>query len=179
MIILHISLDVDTLFRMTERAMVEALFTAAGDSPAAELLAGLFGPTRRLYKRVTQYSLFQEPQLYQRLARKPYPWLVRCAEHLSGLTSTALSRVVAPHEVLIDAPPVKLEVEFDIDVHFPKEHVYRRLGAVSPVVRTLAREQFDDYVKCVRIFAHPRIAEQLRELPRLPELIAEAAELTG
>jgi HD superfamily phosphohydrolase len=176
---LHQSLDIDTLFRLTERPMIEAMLTAAGDGPAGELLEGLFGPTRRLYKRVTQYSLFQEPQLYQKLARRPYPWLVRCAENFAGLASTALSRIVAPHEVLFDAPPMKLEVEFQIDVHFPKENCYRRLGDISPVVRTLAREQFDDYVKRVRVFASPRVTEDLRSLPRLPELIAEAAELTG
>jgi HD superfamily phosphohydrolase len=176
---LHQSLDIDTLFRMTERPMIEALLNAAGGGPAHELLDGLFGPTRRLYKRITQYSLFQEPQLYQKLARKPYPWLVRCSENFAGLASTALSRIVAPHEVLFDAPPVKLEVEFQIDVHFAKENCYRRLGDISPVVRTLAREQFDDYVKRVRVFASPRVVDDLRTLPRLPELIAEAAELTG
>ncbi len=173
------SLDIDSLFRLTERPMIDAMLAAAGDGPARDLLDGLFGPTRRLYKRVTQYSLFQEPQLYQKLARKPYPWLVRCAENFAGLASSALSRIVAGHEVLFDAPPVKLEVEFQIDVHFPKENCYRRLEGISPVVRTLAREQFDDYVKRVRVFAHPRVAEDLRLLPRLPELIAEAAELTG
>jgi uncharacterized protein len=177
--LIYQSLDIDSLFRLTERPMIDAMFTAAGDGPARDLLDGLFGPTRRLYKRVTQYSLFQEPQLYQKLARKPYPWLIRCAENFAGLASSALSRIVAGHEVLFDAPPVKLEVEFQIDVHFPKENCYRRLGDISPVVRTLAREQFDDYVKRVRVFAHPRVAEDLRLLPRLPELIAEAAELTG
>lgn len=178
-VMLHPVLDTDTIFRLSERPLIDALQAAAGDGPAGDLLNGLFGPVRRLYKRVTQYSLFQEPQLYQRLARKPYPWLVRCAENFAGLASTALSRIVAPHEVLFDAPPVKLEVEFQIDVHFPKEHCFRRLGDISPVVKTLAREQFDDYVKRVRVFAHPRVAEDLQSLPRLPELIAEAAELTG
>ncbi|TWU25905.1 HD domain-containing protein [Bythopirellula polymerisocia] len=178
-VMLHPLLDTDTVFRMTERPLIDALVNAAGDGPARELLDGLFGPVRRLYKRVTQYSLFQEPQLYQRLARKPYPWLIHCAENFAGLASTALSRIVAPHEVLFDAPPVKLEVEFQIDVHFPKEHCFRRLGDISPVVKTLAREQFDDYVKRVRVFAHPRVADDLQSLPRLPELIAEAAELTG
>src|SRR5690606_21887759 len=106
-------------------------------------------------------------------------WLVRCAENFAALASTALSRIVAPHEVLFDAPPVKLEVEFQIDVYFPKESCYRRLGDISPVVRTLAREQFDDYVKRVRVFASDRVVEDLRSLPRLPELIAEAADKTG
>jgi len=178
-VLLHSSLDIDSLFRLTEQPMIDTLLAASGDGPARELLDGLFGPTRRLYKRVAQYSLFEEPHLYQLLARRPYPWLVRCAENFAGLASTALSRIVAPHEVLFDAPPVKLEVEFQIDVHFPKQRCYRKLGDISPVVRTLAREQFDDYVKRVRLFAHPRIAEHLSTLPRLPELISEAVELTG
>jgi len=178
-VLLHQSLDVDALFRLTERPMIDTMLAAAGDAPAGELLDGLFGPTRRIYKRVAQYSLFQSPEIYQLLARKPYPWLVRCAESLATVASTALSRVVAPHEVLLDAPPVELEVEFQIDVYFPKENCYRRLGDISPVVKTLAREQFDDYVKRVRIFAHPRLADDLRSLGRLSDLIAEAAAQAG
>ena len=177
-VMLHESLDVDALFRLTERPMIETMINSAGDGPAFELLDGLFGPTRRLYKRVAQYSLFQSPEIYQRLARKPFPWLVRCAESFSTVVSTALSRVVAPHEVLFDAPPVELEVEFEMDVFFDKENCYRPLGSISPVVKTLAREQFDDYVKRVRIFAHPRVADDLRNLVQLPDLLAEAITMT-
>jgi HD superfamily phosphohydrolase len=177
-VMLHESLELDSLFRMTERPMIEAMHAAAGGGPATELLDGLFGPTRRLYKRVAQYSLFQSPELYQHLARKPYPWLVRCAENFATLASTALSRIVAPHEVLLDAPPVELEVEFQIEVFFAKENCYRNLGDISPVVKTLAREQFDDYVKRVRIFAHPRLADDLRRLDSLPNLLTEAAAMT-
>jgi hypothetical protein len=42
----------------------------------------------------------------------------------------------------------------------------------------LAREQFDDYVKRVRVFAHPRIAAALRSRADLGELIHEAVERT-
>jgi uncharacterized protein len=38
----------------------------------------------------------------------------------------------------------------------------------------LAKEQFDDYVKRVRIFAHPRIAADLRALDSLPQLLGQA-----
>jgi uncharacterized protein len=176
---LHSHLDLDALFRLTEQPMIDALTTAAGDGPAAELLDGLFGPARRLYKRVAQCSLFQQPELYQRLARKPYAWLVRCSERFAAIASTSLGRVVAPHEILVDAPPVKLEVEFQIEVHYSKEPCYRQLGEVSPVVKTLARQQFDDYVKRVRLYAHPRIAGDLRALANVPELIADAADEAG
>jgi HD superfamily phosphohydrolase len=177
--LLHGILELDQLFRMTESPWIDAMLASARDSPAEELLGGLFGPTRQLYKRVAQYSLFQEPNLYHRLARQPYSWLTQCAEQFASLASTALSRVVAPHEILLDAPPTSLEVEFQIDVYFSKERYYRPLGDISPVVKTLAREQFDDYVKRVRLFVHPRLSTAMRDLSRLPELISEAIERTG
>ena len=176
---LYEDLELDALFRKTEIPWIESLLESAGDGPAAELLDGLFGPSRRLYKRLAQYSLFQEPALYQQLARRPYRWLISCSEQFAAIISSALSRVVAPHEILIDAPPIGLEVEFDIDVFFEKENCYRRLGDVSPVVRTLAQEQFDDYVKQVRIFFHPRLAEDVRQIRHLPDLLAEAIDRTG
>ena len=73
-----------------------------------------------------------------------------------------------------DAPPAELEVDFNVDVYFPKENAYRPLGEISPVVRTLAREQFDDYVKRVRVFVHPRIATEARQLRNLSERLANA-----
>lgn len=171
--------DLDALFRLPEGPFLASLNEAAGDGPAAELLAGLFGPTRRLYKRLTQYSLFESPELYGRLARRPYPWLVRCSEELAAGMSRALSRVVAPHEVLFDAPPTELEVEFDVEVRDTRSGVSRRLGEISPMVKTLAREQFDDYVKRVRVFIHPRLAEEARGLRGLEDLIHEATDRAG
>jgi len=176
--LLHGQLDLDALLRLTERAMITELEEAAGDSPAAELLGGLWGPRRRLYKRLAQYNFLEHPTLHKRLARRPYPWLVACAEQLAAAASTTLGRVVAPHEILIDAPPVHREVEFDVAVYFPKQDCYRRLDEVSPVVRTLARDQFDDYVKRVRIFAHPRVVDNLRRVERLDELAEEAIDRT-
>ncbi len=104
--------------------------------------------------------------------------LAACAEGFAAVASTALGKVIAPHEILFDAPPVMREVEFDVDIFFPKENRYRPLGEVSPVVWTLAKEQFDDYVKRVRIFAHPRIVADLRRLENLPKLVDEAIRRT-
>jgi HD superfamily phosphohydrolase len=176
--VLQGELDLDYLFRLTEHEFITALRLVARDGPAGELLDGLFGPVRRLYKRLDQYSIFEAGHLYDRLARRPFPWLAACAEQLASLFSTALARVVAPHEILLDAPPVEREVEFDIEVYFPKRREYRPLGEVSPVVRALATEQFDDYVKRVRLFAHPRVAAPLAELKNLRELVVEAIERT-
>ncbi|HEY4235524.1 MAG TPA: HD domain-containing protein [Lacipirellulaceae bacterium] len=175
--LLRDALDFDELVMLTERPLVERLqATAIGNNGATELLDGLFGARRRLYKRLAQYSYFEEPELYERLARQPYQRLVCCAEALAAIVSQELSATVAPHEILLDAPPAELEVEFNVDVYFPKRGVFRRLGDISPVVRTLAREQFDDYVKRVRVFVHPRIAPQLRQLPQLHTLINEAVQ---
>ncbi|MBX3432660.1 MAG: HD domain-containing protein [Pirellulales bacterium] len=154
-------LDCPTLFPLTEREMEQALVAAAAGTPAADLLAGLFGERRQLYKRIAQWSVLEDAESYDRLARRPYEWLAKLSAEVAGELSASLGAPVAPHEVLFDAPPAALEVEFDIDVHFAKEGRYRRLGQVSPVVRTLAKKQFDDYVKRVRLFVHPRLAERL------------------
>jgi HD superfamily phosphohydrolase len=177
--LLHGALEIDALFRMTEAQWIAEMERAAGGGPAGDLLHGLFGPTRRLYKRLAEYSLLDGAEIYAQLARRPYPWLVACAEQFAALASTALGRVVAPHQVLFDAPPVTREVQIQLDVHYPKQGRWRPLGEVSPVVRTLASEQFDDYVKRVRIFVDPPVVAELRRLPDLPGLVAEAVRKTS
>jgi uncharacterized protein len=172
--LLHASVDFSRLQQLTEQPMIVDLRLLAGDGPADELLDGLFGSSRRLYKRLAQYSYIESPELYARLAQRPYERLVICAERLADLLGQKLQTKVAPHDVLVDAPPLELEVEFDVDVYYPKERRYRRLGEVSPVVRTLAQEQFDNFVKRVRVFVAPRIAEQCRQLPGINGLVAEA-----
>jgi hypothetical protein len=176
--LLHDALDLDTLFRQSENDMILAMRQVAGSDPAGELLDGLFGPERRLYKRFAQYSAFQLPDQYHRLARRPYTWLVVCAENLTVLLQRELGVEVRPHEVLFDAPPVKLEVQFNIEIHFPKEGCFRPLGDVSPVVRTLAREQFDDYVKRVRVFVHPRLLPAVERLTDRDALVREAVDMS-
>jgi uncharacterized protein len=172
--LLHTMIDLDVLFRMTEAPLIVELERAGAGGPAGELLEGLFGPARRLYKRLAQYSHFQERSLYDQLARRPYAWLAECSDQFAAVASTALGRRIAPHEILFDSPPMKREMEFQVDIYFPKEQRYRPLSEVSPVVQTLTTAQFDDYVKRVRIFVHPRLADDLRKLPNLTELIQTA-----
>jgi HD superfamily phosphohydrolase len=162
------------LLMLTERPMVDSLLATAADGPAGDLLDGIFGPKRKLYKRLTQYSYFEEVAIYRRLARRPYAEHVRIAEQIAAMLSTALRREVSPHEVLVDAPPAELEVDFDVEVYFSKPGRYRRLGDISPVVRTLAQQQFDDYVKRVRIFVAPRIAADAALLPDLQQRLSAA-----
>ena len=174
-------LDFGSLFRLTEGPMIETLKQTAGDGlsgdgPAAELLDGLFGPTRRLYKRLAQYSFLEQSDIYARISRRPYPWLTACSKRFAEVAGAAVGREIEPHEILFDAPPMEREVQFDVDIFFPKQNRYRPLDEVSPVVRTLAKDQFDDYVKQVRIFAHPRLVDELRELGNFSQLLIEAVE---
>jgi HD superfamily phosphohydrolase len=170
-------LDLERLFRLTEAAWIAEIQQAADSSPAAELLDGLFGPARRLYKRLGHFSFFEQPEIYGRMARQPYPWLAACSAHFARLAAEAVGQTIAPHEILFDAPPIEREVEFNVEIHFAKDDHYRRLDAVSPVVRTLAKEQFDDYVKQVRLFAHPRIAAILKR-SKVTELMVVAIDET-
>jgi HD superfamily phosphohydrolase len=166
--------DYEIIFRMREQEMVDFLRTTARSGPAERLIDGLFGSIRKLHKCVVQYSIMEQPDLYRMLAGRKFGFLFRCSERLTKRLGRELGRIVASDEIIIDAPPVEKEVEFLIDVYYPKEDRYRPLEEVSPVVRTLAREQFDDYVKRVRVFAHPEIAEALQRLESLPRLLLEA-----
>ena len=71
-------------------AAIVAAFGDPGLFPARELFDGLFGPMRRLYKQVGQYSFFEHRELYQQLARKPYTWLVTLAEQFAVVAGPAL-----------------------------------------------------------------------------------------
>jgi HD superfamily phosphohydrolase len=177
--ILHDEIDLEpVLVPLTEQRLIDTLRHLSRQNPKTvfDLLDGIFGPKRQLYKRLAQYSYVEQPEIYRRLARRPYVELVQVAERIAESMGRALAENVLPHEVLVDAPPAELEVDFDIEVFYPKEGVYRRLGDVSPVVRTLAKEQFDDYVKRVRIFVHPRIAAEAARLPDLAKRLAATIE---
>ena len=168
--------DHEALFCLGDAAFIAQLRQQAQNKPAARLVEGLFGPQRQLYKRLAQYSYFEEPEIYQRLARRPFAWLVRCAEAFAELASAEIGQDICAEQVLFDAPPAEREVEFRVPVLFLKSGCYRLLGDISPVVRTLAREEFDDYVKRVRLFAAGEVAGPLQGLKNLPELLLRAAD---
>lgn len=176
--LLHETLDPGALFTLAEGPFLDALQRLAAGTGAAALLDGLFGPRRRLYKRLAELSYFQQRPWYEQIARQPYPRLVSLSERFAAAASRRLGRTVPPHEILFDAPPAHREVEFNVEIYFPKEKVYRRLGDVSPVVQTLATRQFDDYVKRVRIFAAPELAIDLRSRCKIDELLGESLATT-
>ncbi|MEC8556686.1 MAG: HD domain-containing protein [Planctomycetota bacterium] len=133
--------------------------------PDIQCLAdSLFGNRRALYKRVGQFSYMENPELHSALSRLPYSELVEISERFAGrLRSDGVD--CGPSEVLIDAPPVKLEVQFRLSVRIegtentPK---FVPLSTISPVVKSLATEQFDSFVKRVRVLVAPKVAAGLK-----------------
>ena len=78
-----------------------------------------------------------------------------------------------------DAPRPNREVEFDVEMYSRKTDSYRSLRDASPVIDALARTQFDDYVKRVRVFAHPSLARSLTDSGRFDECLEQALGRVG
>jgi HD superfamily phosphohydrolase len=171
---LHGDLDLRVFFQKTEAETIDTLCTQARGGDCEALVEGIFGPTRRLFKRVAEYSHYQTRETYERLARRPFADLVACAASLASRLEVVLGEPVSPTDILIDAPPPHREIEFRVDIYFSKEDIYRPLSEVSPVIEALAKRQFDDYVKRVRIFVHPRLAKRLVDESAFDRCLDEA-----
>jgi HD superfamily phosphohydrolase len=165
-------LNLSELFQQTEADVIHEMRELARGGDCERLLEGIFGLRREIYKRVAECTVHQHGDVYELMARRPFDFLVRCGERLAADLGREIGESLHATEILIDAPPGDREVEFRVDIYFPKEGRYRPLGEVSPVVRALAGTQFDDYVKRVRIFAHPRCARRLASIDNLADKIA-------
>lgn len=166
---------IERLFRLGEREMIDSLRADCNSVNGRHLLNSLFGPQRNLFKRIANFSCFDGETIYRAIAQRPYAWTVRCSQFLADLIGKQIDQDIDSHQVLIDAPPVGLEVQFNVDVFFNKESRYRELGSVSPVVQTLAHKQFDDFVKQVRIFVDPDIQPRIQRLS-ISSLLEEAIQ---
>lgn len=157
----------------------------SGDAALHAIAQGLFGKQRRLYKRLAQFSFSESSTVHAVFSRRPFSVLVSCAEKLADRLN-AYSRVkIAATDVLIDAPPVKLEVQFNLDVKQREaagsnsEPQFMPLGQLSPVVSALATNQFDNFVKRVRVFVNPDCIASIyiSNTELITELLSIAAEL--
>ena len=170
---IHHRLDLSRLFMMNEPQMIRALCDAAG-SNTQQLVNGLFGPHRRLHKRLAEYSVFSHNHLYQLLRRMPYEDLVRCSNRLAEMLRTEIDEPVIATDVLIDAPPIQREVEFKVDVYESRSHTWQKLLDVSPIVNAMSTTGFDDCVKRVRIFVSEPLIDPLRKLSNLEQMVQDA-----
>ncbi|EMI43901.1 HD domain-containing protein [Rhodopirellula sp. SWK7] len=166
------TLDTSTWSNLSEAEWIKRLresakrsFDSNAASPSsnacAQLAEGLFGSTRGLFKRAAEFNVESGKEVHSMLARRPYWWLVACSRQLAQSISRAIGRDVDPALVLIDAPPVKLEVDINIDVVGRNGDVMA-LGDVSPVASVLANRQFDNHVKRVRVFVPEDVRNELR-----------------
>jgi hypothetical protein len=182
------SIDAPWLTRADEQGFIGWLRGAAEGTGAAPLVDGLFGPRRTLVKRVATYDALNHPDIHRALAGCSYPTTTRISARLAERLSRRLGMAVAPETLLIDAPPAEREVEFNLNVRqrprdagdhaAPGVVRWRSLAELSPVVRSLAHEQFDDLVKRVRIFAPAETAAAVSALPGglLPDLFEAIAD---
>lgn len=149
---IHQSLDLTMLFRLPEPELIRQICRAAQDTPAEQLTNGLFGSHRRLHKRLAEYSVYHETDVYRVLRQCSCPQLIAFSRQLTQSLVAACGCSLTDTDILIDAPPRHREVEFHVDVYFARENRFRPLRDVSPIVNAMARNQFDDCVKRVRVF---------------------------
>ncbi|KLU02904.1 Deoxyguanosinetriphosphate triphosphohydrolase [Rhodopirellula islandica] len=160
------SVDFAEWMDLGEAAWVSRLVEAANQRGGAvqTLVEGLFGANRTLLKRAAEFNVESGEDMHQMLARRPHWWLASCSRPLAASIGEAIDGVVEPELVLIDAPPVKLEVDINIDIMLRSGEV-ATLGDVSPVASVLANRQFDNHVKRVRVFVPAWVRDRLRGLP--------------
>ena len=172
----------ETLVRTDDRQFVAWSTAAAAGTAAAPLVDGLFGSRRKLYKRVASFDALHRPEVHAAFAGRPYDQVVTACGRLAASLSSQTGQRIEPDSLLIDAPPAEREVEFRLQVRERTERggetpfCWRRLEDVSPVVRSLAHEQFDDLVKQVRVFVAADVAEVVRSCGSLQDLLLEAAQ---
>jgi HD superfamily phosphohydrolase len=169
------ALILEQLLRLSEPDLVQRL-RLRPELAQPDLIDCLFGSQRRLYKRAATFSCLDGESTYRKIAQKPYPWLVDLSQHLAQEFSSLLGQTVHPDQVLIDAPPVGLEVQFDVQVYYPRDSRYLALETISPVVQTLAKRQFDDFVKQVRVFVDPALLPRLSGHANLREKVAQVLD---
>jgi hypothetical protein len=175
------SIEPARLTRFDDREFGDWLVHAARASGAARLVDGLFGPARRLVKRAGSFDALHHPQIHRALAGRSYADSVAISRGLAERLSRRIGTAIDADTLLIDAPPAEREVEFRLAVRErtgPRSaaapHRWRPLAELSPVVRSLAHEQFDNLVKRVRLFAPAESAAAIANCNGLDELILEA-----
>ncbi|WP_171187666.1 HD domain-containing protein [Alienimonas chondri] len=163
----------DTIDPEFERRLLDV----CEDTTAARLANGLFRPGvgEGVYKRLAEFGPHEGEAVFRRLSGRPYAQLAAVAEALAVLLkgTANVPGDLVPTDLLLDAPPAHREVQFKVDV-IGADGTARPLSEVSPVTRTLATEQFDDHVKRVRLYCHPRLRAVLKPLDWHAELAAAA-----
>ena len=110
----------------------------------------LFGRQRALYKSIYETNACQDEEVYIAARRHDFSGLTTSSARLAD--QLGLDR----QHVIIDAAPQQLEVQFNINVFDENTGTVQALADVSPVVNSLATDQFDQHVKRLRVFVPPQ-----------------------
>jgi len=116
------------------------------DSDQTGIANRLFGNSRQLYKSIYETNANTDGEVYCAALRHDFTGLMTASSRLATLLG------VEPEDVIIDAAPQQLEVQFNMEVIDEKTGLIQALSEVSPVVKALATDQFDHYVKRLRVF---------------------------
>jgi len=154
---------------MDEATMQESMLEISRGKPFEPCVLGLFGLRRNLYKRVAQFDNLSDPDLHRALSSRTYEEIVVIARELSRRIQSRFDVAIDANDLLIDSPPMKLEVQFDLQVRM-REGGFHPLSDLSPVVQSLATQQFDALVKRVRVFVAPHLREAFRKVDVRPIL---------
>jgi uncharacterized protein len=152
----------DQWLESDDAQMKQSILQMSRHQPWEGCAQGLFGSHRCLYKRLIEFDSQNEPHWHQKLSSLSAPDLRETAGKLSEEISKRICVACCPFDLLIDAPPASLDVQFRMEVLL-RNGRFRPLGDISPMVQALATQQFDETVKRVRIFASPSLATKIRE----------------
>ena len=152
----------DQWLEFDDAQMKQNILQMSRNHPWESCAQGLFGSHRCLYKRVMEFDSQNGPVWHQRLSRLTAPELRETAGRLCTELSKKIGVTCCPFDLLIDAPPASLDVQFRMEVLL-RNGQFRPLGDISPMVHALATQQFDESVKRVRVFASPFLAAKIYE----------------
>ncbi len=176
-------LDTDLLVQSTEDTFVKQLSDAAQNSDAQSISEGLFGPRRKLFKRIAAFDAKTHPVLHNTLAGLSYKNLVHVSNGFAQRLAKKTGTIIKPNDILIDAPPREREIEFNLQVCCrgqlnERELHWRSLEEMSPVTQSLAQLQFDHLVKQVRIFGSDEAVSAIQHATGLEDILLEASNDT-
>ncbi len=173
-------LDTNLLVQSTENTFAQQISDATKNSDAQSILKGLFGPQRKLFKRIAAFDAKTHTVLHNTLAGLSYKDLVRVSDSFVKRLAKKTGNSIKQNEILIDAPPKEREIEFDLQICCrgqlnESECRWRSLEEMSPVTQSLAQLQFDHLVKQVRIFGSDDAVSAIQHTTGLEDILLEAS----
>ena len=124
--------DLETALAMVDSQWIRAIQDAAVGTEAERLVDGLFGPVRRLYKRIAEFNVTDGVEVHQQLARRPYWWLIAVSETLARQLSSRIGITIDPTDIFIyPGYHWKFIDEIITNFHIPKSTLLMLVSAFA------------------------------------------------